>query len=295
MSGKRSSVRIGLAGMDFSNLSAEDLSALFNKKLNAGIHGICYSPYIEGQGPGSIITPEQIRKRMEVIQPFTNWIRTFSCTDGNEAIPAIAHQAGLKTLVGAWLGTDEEMNDKEIEGVIKVAKEGNADIVAVGNEVLLREDLSEDQLLGYIGRVKAAVPNVEVGYVDAYYLFEKHQKVADECDVILSNCYPFWEGCSLEYATLYMKDMYRRAQRAAKGKKVIISETGWPNIGTAFWGAEPSRQNALKYFLNTYKWAEEEGIEIFWFSSFDETWKIKTEGDVGAYWGIWDKDGRLKY
>ena len=40
---------------------------------------------------------------------------------------------------------------------------------------------------------------------------------------------------------------------------------------------------------------EEEGIEIFYFSSFDESWKVGAEGDVGAYWGIWDKEEKLKF
>ncbi|WP_246611835.1 glycosyl hydrolase family 17 protein, partial [Shewanella glacialipiscicola] len=82
---------------------------------------------------------------------------------------------------------------------------------------------------------------------------------------------------------------------AGRGKRVIITETGWPNQGTAERGAIPSFDNALKYFINTYLWAEEESIEVFYFSSFDETWKIEDEGDVGAYWGLWNKDGKLKY
>jgi len=92
-----------------------------------------------------------------------------------------------------------------------------------------------------------------------------------------------------------MKDMYYRAVIAGDGKNVIITETGWPNLGSAFGGSVPSYENAVKYFINANKWAAEENIEMFYFSSFDETWKIGTEGDVGAYWGIWDKDGNLKY
>jgi exo-beta-1,3-glucanase (GH17 family) len=83
-------------------------------------------------------------------------VRTFSCTDGHEQTPRVAHELGLKTLVGAWLGTDAEINEREIQGVIEVARAGHADIVAVGNEVLLREDLSEDELLACIQRVKDA-------------------------------------------------------------------------------------------------------------------------------------------
>jgi exo-beta-1,3-glucanase (GH17 family) len=89
--------------------------------------------------------------------------------------------------------------------------------------------------------------------------------------------------------------MYQIAKNAARGKKVIISETGWPNRGSAEKGAVPSYENAIKYFINAYNWAEQEDIEIFYFSSFDETWKIDAEGDVGAYWGLWDKDGNFKY
>jgi exo-beta-1,3-glucanase (GH17 family) len=92
-----------------------------------------------------------------------------------------------------------------------------------------------------------------------------------------------------------MKDMYRRAVRAAGGKKVIISETGWPNKGPLTRGIVPSYEDAIKYLIDTYQWAEEDGIEIFYFSAFDETWKIDAEGDVGAYWGLWDQDGKLKY
>ena len=89
--------------------------------------------------------------------------------------------------------------------------------------------------------------------------------------------------------------MYYLAVNAAQGKKVIISETGWPNIGTPEEGAVPSYENAIKYLVDTYRWAEADGIEIFYFSSFDEAWKVGAEGDVGAYWGLWDKDGQPKY
>jgi exo-beta-1,3-glucanase (GH17 family) len=89
--------------------------------------------------------------------------------------------------------------------------------------------------------------------------------------------------------------MYNRALKAGNGKKVIISETGWPNKGTSLEGAFPSEINAIKYFMNTQKWSKEEGIEIFYFSSFDESWKVGDEGDVGAYWGLWDKNEKIKF
>ena len=284
-----------LAGVDFSGLAVEDLRQLVRRILEARIHGISFSPYLEGQGPGTKLGEAQIRDRLAIIQPYVNWVRTFSCTDGNQLIPAIASQNGLKTMVGAWLDGDEEHNEIEIANAIAVGKAGHADILAVGNEVLLRGEMNEDQLIACIERVRQAVPDVPVAYVDAYFEFDDHPRITDACDVILANCYPFWEGCPAEHALLYMKEMYRRAVRAANGKKVIISETGWPNVGTPTKGAMPSYENAIKYFINTYQWAEEEDIDIFYFSSFDEAWKVDAEGDVGAYWGLWDKDGNPKY
>ncbi len=284
-----------LVGVDFSQYSTDDLRALVRKILDAKIHGISFSPYVEGQGPGTELGADQIRQRLSIIQPHVRWIRSFSCTEGNELIPGIAREAGLKTLVGIWLDDNLEQNELEITNAIAVAKAGHADILGVGNEVLLRGDLTEDQLIDYIERVKAAVPDIDVGYVDAYFEFVDHPRIADACDVILANCYPFWEGCPAEHSLLYMKEMYRRAESAANGKKVIVSETGWPNIGTSVKGAVPSPENAIRYFINTFKWAEEDNVEIFYFSSFDEAWKVAAEGDVGAYWGLWDKDGNPKY
>ena len=288
----------GPGGLVQSALSPLELTALvdeFRKALETGVHGLCFSPYLEGQAPGSIVSEAQIRARLEIIRPYTRWIRSFSCTEGHQHTPRIAHELGLKTLVGAWLGTNVEDNERELEGAIGVARAGHADLLAIGNEVLLRKDLSEEALLDYLRRAKQAVPDVPVGYVDAYYLFEKHPRVTAACDVLLTNCYPFWEGCPREQAIAYMQSMYQRTLTVAGGKRVIISETGWPNTGQPFHGSVPSVEGALRYFIDTCRWGMADGVEVIYFAAFDEVWKVGDEGDVGAYWGLWDKDGRPKY
>jgi glucan 1,3-beta-glucosidase len=286
---------LALSGTDYSGKSPEEIQTLFRQTLEGGMHGLCYSAYEEGQKPGDVLTAEQIRRRMKIIAPYTKWVRSFSCIEGNELVPQVAREFGLKTLVGAWLGKDKDLNEQEIAGLIQLAKEGYVDIAAVGNEVLYREDLSEEELLAYIHRVKEAIPEVPTGYVDAYYEFTACPRITEACDVVLSNCYPFWEGCHLDYSLVYMKQMYQQAVQAAGGKKVIITETGWPSRGKNHEGAEPSAEYAMKYFINTQQWAREEAIEIFYFSSFDESWKVGAEGDVGAYWGLWDMHQNLKF
>lgn len=291
----RANYKQKLKGIDFSQQSTEDLKASFKDVLEAGLHGLCYSAYEDGQEPGSILTKEQIRRRMSILAPHIKWIRSFSCIEGNELIAEVAREFGIKTLVGAWLSEDKELNEKEIEGLIRMAKDGLVDIAAVGNEVLYRNDLSKEELMGYINRVKEAIPGVPVGYVDAYYEFSVHPDVTAACDVILANCYPYWEGTSIDYSLMHAQQMYYQALHAASGKPVIITETGWPSQGTGLDGAQPSYENALRYFLNIQQWAAQAEVEVFYFSSFDESWKVGDEGDVGAYWGLWDKDEHLKF
>lgn len=282
-------------GIDFGTMSTVKLEQLWRKTLENGMHGLCFSMYEDGQKPGDIITEQQVIRRMEIIKPYTKWVRSFSCIEGNEHIPRIAHKKGLKTLVGAWLGDDLEMNEEEIESLITLAKEGYVDIAAVGNEVMYRKELTEEQLLGYINRVKEALPGIPVGYVDAYYEFSHRPRITEACDVILANCYPYWEGCPMEYSLNHMKEMFRQAVDSGNGKRVIITETGWPSEGGSLKGAMASRENAMKYFINAQAWSAKENIDMFYFSSFDESWKTGSEGDVGAYWGLWDKDEKLKF
>lgn len=280
---------------DFSEIPAKKLAELWRETLENGMHGICFSLYEDGQKPGDIITADQVNRRIQILKPYSKWVRSFSCIEGNEHIPRIAKENGMQTLVGAWLGDDLELNEKEIESLIALAKEGCVDIAAVGNEVMYRGDLTEDQLLEYIKRVKEALPNIPVGYVDAYYEFSHRPRITEVCDVILTNCYPYWEGCPIEYSLPHMQSMFNSAKDAGQGKRVIITETGWPSEGGSLKGAVATNENAMKYFIESQNWSKFNDIEIFYFSSFDESWKVGPEGAVGAYWGLWDKNEKLKF
>ena len=270
--------------------STKELEEKMQSILTNKVHGLSFSPYIKSK-----ISHQQIADRLEIIRPYTNWVRTFSCTNGNEEVPRIAHEKGIKTLVGTWIGSDLEENELEIENAIKISKEGHVDILAIGNEVLLRDELDVEKLIEYIKRVKTEVPDIQIGYVDAYYMFVNYPEIVKEIDVLLVNCYPFWEHCDLEISVDYMIEMYKLAESVSDGKKVIISETGWPTKGEKYGDALPSYENAMEYFILTHNWVQSNGIESFYFSSFDEVWKMNHEGEYGAYWGIWDKDGLYKF
>ena len=114
--------------------------------------------------------------------------------------------------------------------------------------------------------------------------------------MLLPNCYPFWEGAHIDVAAQYLRRMHGLV-RAAGGddKPVIVTETGWPGRGQAVAGAVPSADNAMRYFIDVQQWGRGEGIKLFYFSSFDEPWKLAQEGEVGTQWGLWDKDEQRKF
>lgn len=283
-------------GLNFNGKTTADIKSLFAQTLQGGMHGLCFSPYTEGQDTRDTLSEAQIRRRMEIIAPHTKWVRSFSCTQGNELIPKVAHEKGLKTIAGAWISQDKARNEREITALVQLAKAGLVDIAAVGNEVLQRNELSQQEIIQYLTQVRALLPkNIPLGYVDAYYHFLDKPALVDACDVLLINCYPFWEGADNKHALHYLQQMHQLTKQVAKGKKVIITETGWPSKGQNVQGASPSTDNAMKYFVNTQHWAKNNNVEMFYFSSFDESWKFHHEGEVGTQWGLWDIHEKQKF
>lgn len=260
-------------------------------------HGLNFGPYIDGQDPnwGSQVSESQLRGRMTIIEPYTQWIRTFGAINGLESAGRIAHQLGLKAAMGAWLGPSLTANDREIANLIAACRAGHADMAIVGSEVLLRRDLSEAKLLDYISLVKQSIPSgIPVTTADVYGELLAHPAVLDAVDVVMVNYYPYWEGYPVDVAIGALHGWHQRVAAATPGKAVVISETGWPSAGNAVGAAAPSPTNASHYFLNFVSWARANNVAYFYFEALDETWKATREGPQGAFWGVWDKKGVLK-
>ena len=285
-----------MLGSPLAGKTPADISVMYAEQMRTGVYGLCFSAYTEGQGAGDQLTEAQVRRRVALIAPHTRWVRSFACSEGHEMIPRLAREHGLKTMVGAWISADRDRNEREIAGLLTLAEAGLVNIAVVGNEVLLRGELTEAELLEYIRRVRAALPeDVPVGCVDAYYQFLERPALTAACDVLLPNCYPFWEGTDINMAAPYLRRMVGLVQAAGGEKRVIVTETGWPGNGQPVAGAVPSAENAMRYFVDVQQWARQEGIKLFYFSSFDEPWKLRQEGELGTQWGLWDKDERPKY
>ena len=260
------------------------------------LYGVCFGPYMDRQDPtkNGSIDESQIRSRLSGVGSSMKWIRTYGCTAGLEKTGSIAHEMGLKIATGAWLSTNTTANEKEIQSLINLGKSGDADVLVVGNEALLRGDLTEEQVITYIRQVKSAVPNIPVTTVEPYAVWQSHPNLIDEVDSVYINLYPFWDGVEISKATIYAKEKYLEIQKIAKGKSVVISETGFPSSGTPVGLAVPSLDNADRYFREIASWSENENIPMFYFELYDEKWKAITGPEVEAHWGILNADGSRK-
>lgn len=260
------------------------------------LYGLDFSPFIDGQDPnlGASVGKKQLKRRIKIIRGYADWIRTFGCSAGLERAGGMAHNFGFKAAIGAWLGRDQSANELEVTNLIDVIKAGDADLAIVGSEVLRRGDLSEDQLIAYINRVKREARGIPVSTADTYAELLAHPRVLSVVDVVLSNYYPYWEGIKIDTAIAALHGWHAQVVTAAAGKPVIVSETGWPSCGNVVGQAVPSPENAAFYFLNFISWARANNVMYFYFSALDETWKATYEGPQGACWGVFDKDGNLK-
>lgn len=256
---------------------------------------INFSPYKNGQNPNNkvFIPRHQIIERMSIVKPYTKSIRIFSTLSGLGASCEVAHKFGLKTFAGAWIGRDTAVNRAEIDSLIAMSLRGEVDTAIIGSEALLRQDINEDSLIAHLQRFRTAVPNVPVTTADVYGELIGHPKVLAVCDFVYGNFYPYWEGVDVKYAVASLDASYENLLDTSGGKRVLISEAGWPSEGTLYGQSLPSKENAAYYFLNLVSWSRAKKISINYFEAFDESWKTN-EGTVGQHWGLFDTAGVMK-
>lgn len=266
-------------------------------------YGLNFSPYIApDENPnlgGNQITDQELMERLATVAPYSEWIRTFGCNADLRDAGAYAHSLGLKAAVGAWIDSDLDENQRQIDCLLQEAQAGNVDMAIVGSETLLRGTLSEQQLISYITQVKqslvaAGLGHITVAYADVHSVLLNHVNVRTAVDVILANYYPYWEGRSVNYAVAYVHRWHQQLVSAYPVRPVIVSETGWPSCGNPIGDAVPSPENASFYWLNFVSWARTNNVPYLYFATYNELWKAQYEGPQGACWGVWDRFSNLK-
>jgi cellulose synthase/poly-beta-1,6-N-acetylglucosamine synthase-like glycosyltransferase/exo-beta-1,3-glucanase (GH17 family) len=111
-----------------------------------------YAPFEPGHTVAdSIADSEKVRADLKKLSTLTRAVRLYSSTEGNELVPPIAAEFGMKVMVGAWIDKDSNRNNREIEAAINLARRNSNVIgVVVGNETVYRGEQVPIENLGPI-------------------------------------------------------------------------------------------------------------------------------------------------
>lgn len=269
---------------------------------SARIACVSYAPFREAGetplDPNAFISPERIDEDLRALSQRFDCVRTYSQGQGLSAVPEIASRYGMKVLLGIWLGGDKKANEQQVRQGIAIARKYPQVLrgVIVGNEVLLRGELSSAQVAGYLHEVRSAI-STPVTYADVWEFWLRHPELAGSVDYLTIHILPYWEDTpvSPERAVQHVATVYAKVQQAFPGRRVMIGETGWPSAGRPRQAASASLVNEARYLREFLRYATTVNMPYNVIEAFDQPWKREQEGTAGGYWGIFDARARPKF
>ncbi|GMV39467.1 MAG: hypothetical protein AMXMBFR64_11830 [Myxococcales bacterium] len=264
------------------------------RPFEGDIAGVSYAPYREGQEPGNDPTLGQIEEDMALLAGRVGAVRTYGSTGVLGEIPRIAARHGLRVAAGAWVGWDAEANERELEGLIRLASAPNVDRLLIGNEAVLREEASVDQIRAAMRRARAETGK-PVSTAEPWDIWLQNPTLAEDADFIAAHVLPYWERIPEERALEHVLARHADLRRAFPGKPIVLTEVGWPSEGKAQHDADPGVANQAAFLRRFLSVAASQGLDYYVMEAFDQPWKRSLEGGVGAYWGIWDADREPKF
>ena len=256
------------------------------------LNSVSFAPFRAGQSPleGVFPTAAEVEADIALLAPHVRAIRTYAAIGGDYDVAALAAKHGVKLWQGIWLGADRAQNRREIARAVEVARRypDTVERVIVGNEVLLRRDLLPEELIAAIETVRAAVRQ-PVTYADVWEFWEQFPEVAAHVDIVTIHLLPYWEDVptGVDRAIAHVVTTWRRMAALFPGKKVAIGETGWPSRGRPRADAAPGAVAQARFMRGFLQAAQAEGFDYNLIEAFDQGWKYRHEGTVGANWGLW--------
>ncbi len=263
---------------------------------------VSYAPYREpGQtpfDPDHFVDESRIRDDLIKLSAVTDCVRTYSSQRGLQAVPRIAHELGMKVLLGIWIGRNDVDNRLEIEEGIRQAQAWPASIrgVIVGNEVLLRREQTAQGMANYLDTVRAAV-TIPVTYADVWEFWVKNESLASHVDYMTVHILPYWEDhpVGIDAAVTHVADIFEQVQARFAGKPMMIGETGWPSAGRQRGPARPGNLAQAEFIRAWTATAKQKNIDYNLIEGFDQPWKRLLEGAMGGHWGMLDSAGERKF
>ena len=259
------------------------------------LHGVTYTPHGADPAKAPIFNKEAVQVELDLIAKRFGRIRTYAAAGAQGRISVFALRHGLKISQGAWIGPNKRDNEREVEALADIVPDKTSvERIIVGNEAILRSDVSVAELVAYIARVQK-MTDTPVGSAEPWHVWLDNPELAHAVDFIGVQILPYWEGLPVAAAPNYLMARLDELRLAYPEKSIIVTETGWPSQGRRIGGAVASRVNQIRFLRETMARLKDARVPYFVIEAFDRPWKIAREGLAGGYWGIWDAGGAEKY
>src|ERR1700690_4341402 len=242
---------------------------------NAKLLCVSYAPFRDDQTPllpTTHVSAEQITQDMAQLAKISDCVRTYSIENGLDQVPELAAKVGLKVIQRIWLGSNRLKNLAQISTAVRLTREYPATITSlvVGNEVLLRGEMTSSDLAATIRSVKAqgAVP---VTYADVWEFWLRYREIYEAGDFVTIHILPYWEDFPVraKFAAAHVDAIRKRMAVAFPGKEILIGETGWPSEGRMREGALPSRTNQARVVSEILDLAKQENFRVNLIEAYD--------------------------
>lgn len=307
--------------------SAEIKALMNNKNLHKVFPGMDYTPW-GVQYPLCLTYPpsqNNVTRDMAVLSQLTNAVRLYG-TDCNQT-EMVLHSIqklqlkAMKVWLGVWIDPNVTTTNRQLDQMYKIlASTKDHSIfkgVIVGNEALFRAGVdksqSEQELITYLNNVRSNFTSL--GYdltVSTSDLGDNwNAQLAQASDLVMSNVHPFFAGVNVDHAASWTWSFWQNHDVPLQPSldKQYIAETGWPSGGgtdcgntanvcaAGDTGAVASVDNMNKFMSDWVCQALQNGTNYFWFSAFDEAWKIVYNEPGKEWedkWGLMDTARNLK-
>src|SRR5499427_3637812 len=261
------------------------------------IQGFAFSPFRSNEDPTHFEMPTdaEIDADLALLEGKVRAVRTYSVGATLADVPELAERHGLNVALGVWLDTHRDKNEEQLKAAIELANtHQNVVRVIVGNEVLLRGDLSLEELEKYLDRAREAISQ-PVGTAETWNTWLTHPELAQHVDFIGVHLLPYWEGVPVDQAVDYSLAQFKRLQKTFPHKPIVVAEIGWPSRGRTHESAVASVANEALFLRRFLYRAQKEQMTYYVMEAFDQPWKAFMEGAVGSYWGVYDVERRPKF
>lgn len=261
--------------------------------------GVAFNPMREHHDPTKGLYPGEakINEDLSLVAGRVHAVRTYSVQNGLERVPELAAQHNLNVTLGAWISSDPVESQKEVDALISLSRNKHSDNIVrtlVGNESLLRKEVTVDELIAYLKQVRKRSWR-PISTSETWDIWLAHPELAEQVDFIAAHILPYWEGIPAEQAVDYVFDRYQALRDAFPNKPIVLTEVGWPSDGQPIRGATASKANQVKFLRDFLNRAKQQKLTYYIVEAFDQPWKQSMEGSSGAYWGIFTADRQAKF